>query len=96
MNPSAKAQEQRQQEVEHLKEENERLMARVQLLEQAGGPVEDLTLQVNKQLESVPESKAIEGMVVFFKQYTESLCVFHWAQPYSFSQIVQLTGSWAF
>ena len=66
MNPSAKAQEQRQQEVVHLKEENERLMARVQLLEQAGGPVEDLTLQVNKQLESVPESKAIEGMVVFF------------------------------
>lgn len=70
-NPSAKAQEQRQQELKQLKEENERLLARVQLLEQAGGPVEDLTLQVDKQLESVPESKAIEGKALS-KQGTET------------------------
>jgi len=43
----------------------------VQLLEQAGGPVEDLTMQVDKQLESVPESKAIEGKALS-KQGTET------------------------
>ena len=64
-------QEQRQQELKQLKEENERLLARVQLLEQAGGPVDDLTLQVDKQLESVPESKAIEGKALS-KQGTET------------------------
>ncbi|XP_070187007.1 mitotic spindle assembly checkpoint protein MAD1-like isoform X2 [Littorina saxatilis] len=62
MNPAAVAQRQRQQEVERLTVENERLMARVQLLEQSGGAVEDLTEQVEKQLESVPESKAIEEL----------------------------------
>lgn len=62
MNPAAIAQQQRQQEMERLKEENERLTARVKLLENAGGLVEDLTLQVDKQLETVPESKAIEEL----------------------------------
>jgi hypothetical protein len=65
MNPAAVAEKQRQQELSRLKEDNERLAARVQLLEKAGSPVEDLTMQVDKQLETVPESKAIEGKAGF-------------------------------
>nr|KAG5709485.1 hypothetical protein BaRGS_023167 [Batillaria attramentaria] len=61
-NPASLAQQQREKEVERLQEENARLAARVQLLEQSGGPVEDLTMQVEKQLESVPESKLVEEL----------------------------------
>ncbi|XP_076459747.1 mitotic spindle assembly checkpoint protein MAD1-like [Babylonia areolata] len=62
LNPASLAQQQREREMERLKEENERLTTRVQLLEKAGGPLEDLTMQVDKQLETVPESKTIQEL----------------------------------
>lgn len=63
-NPASLAQQQREQELECLREENTRLGARVQLLEESGGQVQDLTMQVEKQLESVPESKMVEELKV--------------------------------
>lgn len=61
MNPSDQAQSKRKTELIKLQEENARLSARVQLLEESGGKVEDLTIQVEQKLESIPESKMIEG-----------------------------------
>ncbi|KAL8625266.1 hypothetical protein ACOMHN_030024 [Nucella lapillus] len=61
-NPASMAQDRREGELERLREEKERLTTRVQLLEQAGGSVEDLTMQVDQQLETVPESKVIDEL----------------------------------
>lgn len=61
LNPSALAQKARQEELEKLKEENERLRKRNQILEEHGGRVEDLTLQVQEKLQHPCPSKEVEG-----------------------------------
>ena len=61
MNPVAMAQQQRKEELNRLREENERLKERLKLVEESGGKVEDLTMQVEQKLQEPSTSKEIDG-----------------------------------
>ena len=61
MNPSAKAQQKREQELEHAQTEAERLKKRLDILEENGGAVQDLTMQVDQRMEVPSPSKEIKG-----------------------------------
>lgn len=62
MNPHAIAQKQKAEELKQLKEENEKLKTRLQLLEESGGKVADLTLTVDKKLQEPCSSKEVDEM----------------------------------
>uniref|UniRef100_A0A0B7A767 Spindle assembly checkpoint component MAD1 n=1 Tax=Arion vulgaris TaxID=1028688 RepID=A0A0B7A767_9EUPU len=62
LNPCALAQKARCEELQKLKEENERLTKRNQILEEHGGNVEDLTVQVQEKLLHPSPSKEVEEM----------------------------------
>ncbi|KAK3592821.1 hypothetical protein CHS0354_019049 [Potamilus streckersoni] len=62
MNPVKIAQNQRTEEIKALQEENERLKKRLQILEESGGKVEDLTVQVEQKLQEPGSAKDIEEM----------------------------------
>ena len=61
MNPAACAQRQRAEQVERLSEDKKRLEERVRVLEAAGGPVEDMTLQVEERLQQPSCSQHVDG-----------------------------------
>lgn len=65
MNPHAIAQKQKAEELKQLKEENEKLKTRLQLLEESGGRVADLTLTVDKKLQEPCSSKEVDGTIYF-------------------------------
>lgn len=60
-NPAAVAQQKRETEVKRLQEENDRLKKRNEILEENGGAVTDLTIQVEGRLEVPSPSKQLEG-----------------------------------
>jgi len=62
MNPSAKAQQKREQELEHAQTEAERLKKRLDILEENGGAVQDLTMQVDQRMEVPSPSKEIKEL----------------------------------
>ncbi|XP_050418798.2 mitotic spindle assembly checkpoint protein MAD1 [Patella vulgata] len=63
MNPAAKAQQQREQDLEVLRSENEKLRGRLNILENAKGEcVEDLTLRVEEKLQNPSPNKQVEDM----------------------------------
>nr|XP_022316600.1 mitotic spindle assembly checkpoint protein MAD1-like [Crassostrea virginica] len=63
MNPAAIAQKKRAEELTALKEENERLRKRVEVLEESKGQAQDVTLLVDQKMsESSNPSKQVEDM----------------------------------
>ncbi|KAK6166145.1 hypothetical protein SNE40_022908 [Patella caerulea] len=63
MNPAAKAQQQREQDLEALRSENEKLRGRINILENTKGEcVEDLTLRVEEKLQNPSPNKQVEDM----------------------------------
>ena len=64
MNPSAIAQQERSTELSRLKMENEKLMNRVKILEEAGAEAMDVTKQVEMKMQEPSSSKDIEGMLL--------------------------------
>ncbi|XP_005092970.1 mitotic spindle assembly checkpoint protein MAD1 [Aplysia californica] len=62
MNPCAVAQKTRQEEWESLHQEVEMLRKRNKILEEQGGEVEDLTIQVKEKLQHPSPSKELEEM----------------------------------
>lgn len=62
MNPADMGTADRQAEITKLKEENDRLKQRIQLLEENEGKIEDLTVAVEQKLKEPGSSKDIEGM----------------------------------
>ncbi|BFZ17481.1 hypothetical protein BsWGS_20520 [Bradybaena similaris] len=62
MNPCAVAYQARAQQLEKLKEENDNLRKRNQILEEHGGQVQDLTLQVQEKLQQPSPSKEVEEL----------------------------------
>lgn len=63
MNPSAVATNARQEEMTKIKEENDKLRKRNQILEEQG-KVEDITLQVQEKLQHPSPSKEIKGIKI--------------------------------
>lgn len=63
MNPASIAQKKRAEELTALKEENERLRKRVEVLEESKGQAQDVTLLVDQKMsESSNPSKQVEDM----------------------------------
>ncbi|KAK3801981.1 hypothetical protein RRG08_064575 [Elysia crispata] len=61
-NPHSLAQKERQEELEKLREDNEKLKKRNQILEENGGMVEGITMQVEENLQQLSPSKEIENL----------------------------------
>lgn len=62
MNPVSISQKQRAEELSKLRAENERLLARVKVLEEAGGEVvEDVTARIDIQMAQPSTSKELGG-----------------------------------
>lgn len=63
MNPAALAQKKRAEELIKLREENERLKKRVEVLEESKGQAQDVTFQVEQKMSEAPcPSKEVEEM----------------------------------
>lgn len=63
MNPAALAQKKRAEELIKLREENERLKKRVEVLEESKGQAQDVTFQVEQKMSEAPcPSKKVEEM----------------------------------
>ncbi|RUS86158.1 hypothetical protein EGW08_006106 [Elysia chlorotica] len=62
LNPFALAQKEREEELEKLREDNEKLKKRNQILEENGGMVEGITMQVEENLQKLSPSKEIENL----------------------------------
>ncbi|ESP04629.1 hypothetical protein LOTGIDRAFT_135898, partial [Lottia gigantea] len=67
MNPAARAQKVREDNLEVLRSENEKLRRRVEILESSKGQVEDLTEQVETQLQHPSPNKQVEEMKALVK-----------------------------
>ena len=62
MNPAAKAQKLRSEELKKLQEENEKLKKRISVLEESGGTAVDVTARVDEKMEGETKpSKELEG-----------------------------------
>ncbi|XP_061174912.1 mitotic spindle assembly checkpoint protein MAD1-like [Saccostrea echinata] len=62
MNPAALAQQKRADELKNLKEENERLKKRLEVLEESKGQAQDVTLQVEQKMSEPSSSREVEEM----------------------------------
>ncbi|CAH1795046.1 unnamed protein product [Owenia fusiformis] len=62
MNPAAIAQKNRAEELERLRDENEKLRARVKILEEADGKAANITMQVDEKMAEPNSSKELEEM----------------------------------
>lgn len=78
MNPFAKAQKAHQDELQKLREDNETLKKRNQILEEKGH-VADITLQVQEKLKQPSPSKEVEGQL----KHSETSYVLYRLQLYN-------------
>jgi len=62
MNPHDTATDRQREELTKVKEENERLRQRINILEENDGRIEDLTVAVEQKLKEPGSSKDIEGV----------------------------------
>ena len=62
MNPVAMAQKRQSEELSKVRVENEKLKKRLEVLEEGGGVVEDVTMKVEARLQEPSTSQDTEGM----------------------------------